>query len=238
MDSNYRSLAKRSRFLNGGRPRKLPLLWGTEGSNPSPPSGESCANLIPRQPHARTIQDLARLLVMDRSTLVHLLRPLEKQRMIRLSAAWRKYFGQAHDWYGTRCGDVPPSLEGGGPIAEGVTKVNIGFNNLEYSYFPARTKVKAGTAVTFSNVGDIPHTATAYQQGNWDTGAPPSRRRAGRWPRARNSPARRQIHRQIVTHARPRRASPTRELCVRDSPRASDGPRGAAVALLSAGMCG
>jgi plastocyanin len=81
----------------------------------------------------------------------------------------------------------------GGRIAEGVTKVNIGFNNLEYSYFPARTKVKAGTAVTFANVGDIPHTATAYQQGNWDTGAPPSRRRAGRWPRARNSPARRQI---------------------------------------------
>ena len=25
--------------------------------------------------------------------------------------------------------------------------------------------------MTFTNVGDIPHTATAYQQGNWDTGA-------------------------------------------------------------------
>jgi quinohemoprotein ethanol dehydrogenase len=65
----------------------------------------------------------------------------------------------------------PPTLVGpGGPIAEGVAKVNIGFNNLEFSYFPARTKLKAGTTVTFTNVGDIPHTATAYRQGNWDTG--------------------------------------------------------------------
>ena len=24
--------------------------------------------------------------------------------------------------------------------------------------------------MTFTNVGDIPHTATAYQQGKWDTG--------------------------------------------------------------------
>jgi hypothetical protein len=36
----------------------------------------------------------------------------------------------------------------------------------------------------------------------------------------------------------PQASRPSRELCVRDSPRASDGPRGAAVALLSAGMCG
>jgi alcohol dehydrogenase (cytochrome c) len=66
----------------------------------------------------------------------------------------------------------PPSTIVGpvGPIAEGVAKVNIGFNNLEFSYFPARTKLKAGTTVTFTNVGDIPHTATAYRQGNWDTG--------------------------------------------------------------------
>jgi len=69
----------------------------------------------------------------------------------------------------------PPTLARvagpGGPLAEGVAKVNIGFNNSEYTYFPARTKIKAGTTVTFTNVGDIPHTATAYQQGNWDTGA-------------------------------------------------------------------
>jgi DNA-binding MarR family transcriptional regulator len=32
----------------------------------------------------RTIQDLARLLVMDRSTLGHLLRPLEKRGLVRL----------------------------------------------------------------------------------------------------------------------------------------------------------
>jgi plastocyanin len=34
--------------------------------------------------------------------------------------------------------------------------------------------VKAGTAVTFTNVGDIPHTATAFVNGkigSWDTGA-------------------------------------------------------------------
>ena len=67
----------------------------------------------------------------------------------------------------------PPSTIAGptGPIAEGITRVNIGFNNLEYSYFPGRTRIKAGTTVTFTNVGNIPHTATAYQQGNWDTGA-------------------------------------------------------------------
>jgi DNA-binding MarR family transcriptional regulator len=34
-----------------------------------------------------TIQDLARLLVMDRSTLGHLLRPLEKRGLVRLSAS-------------------------------------------------------------------------------------------------------------------------------------------------------
>ena len=65
----------------------------------------------------------------------------------------------------------PATVAGpGGPIAEGVTKVNIAFNNLEYSYFPGRTKVKAGTTVTFTNVGDIPHTATELKQAKWDTG--------------------------------------------------------------------
>jgi alcohol dehydrogenase (cytochrome c) len=66
----------------------------------------------------------------------------------------------------------PPATVAGpaGPIAEGVTKVNIAFNNLEYSYFPGRTKVKAGTTVTFTNLGDIPHTATEMKQAGWDTG--------------------------------------------------------------------
>jgi alcohol dehydrogenase (cytochrome c) len=35
--------------------------------------------------------------------------------------------------------------------------------NTEYSFAPARTRIKAGTTVTFSNVGDIPHDATALR---------------------------------------------------------------------------
>jgi quinohemoprotein ethanol dehydrogenase len=66
---------------------------------------------------------------------------------------------------------VPQSLAGpAGPVLDGVNTINIGANNVEYSYGPARTRVKAGTAVTFTNVGDTPHTATAFQNGNWDTG--------------------------------------------------------------------
>ena len=66
----------------------------------------------------------------------------------------------------------PPAKVAGppGPIVPGADKINIGANNVEYTYFPARTRVKAGTTITFTNVGDIPHTATAYRQGNWDTG--------------------------------------------------------------------
>jgi quinohemoprotein ethanol dehydrogenase len=41
---------------------------------------------------------------------------------------------------------------------------------VEYAYWPGRTRVKAGTAVTFTNVGDVPHTATAFEKGKWDTG--------------------------------------------------------------------
>jgi quinohemoprotein ethanol dehydrogenase len=66
---------------------------------------------------------------------------------------------------------VPQSLAGpAGPVLDGVDTINIGANNVEYSYGPARTRVKAGTAVTFTNVGDTPHTATAFEKGNWDTG--------------------------------------------------------------------
>jgi quinohemoprotein ethanol dehydrogenase len=69
----------------------------------------------------------------------------------------------------------PQTVAGpGGAIADGTDKVKIGDNNSEYAYFPARTRVKAGTTVTFTNVGDIPHTATAFDKGkvgDWDTGA-------------------------------------------------------------------
>jgi plastocyanin len=68
----------------------------------------------------------------------------------------------------------PPSVAGpAGPIAEGVDTVKIGDNNVEYRYFPGRTRIKAGTAVTFTNVGDTPHTATSFENGKfggWDTG--------------------------------------------------------------------
>jgi alcohol dehydrogenase (cytochrome c) len=61
----------------------------------------------------------------------------------------------------------------GGPIAAGVDKVKIADLNAEFAYFPARTRVKAGTTVTFINMGDTPHTATATaaDAGKWDTGA-------------------------------------------------------------------
>jgi len=72
----------------------------------------------------------------------------------------------------------PPSRIAGplGPIADGVSTVKIGDLNAEYAYFPSRTRVKPGTAVTFTNVGDIVHTATATKvagagTGDWDTGA-------------------------------------------------------------------
>jgi quinohemoprotein ethanol dehydrogenase len=61
-----------------------------------------------------------------------------------------------------------------GPISEGVDKVNMGANNVEYSYAPARIRVKKGATVTFANVGDVPHTATLWEKGKptgWDTGA-------------------------------------------------------------------
>jgi plastocyanin len=59
-----------------------------------------------------------------------------------------------------------------GPVAEGADKIRIGDNNTEYSYLPSRTRVKQGTQVTFTNVGDLPHTAsaTAGMEGKWDTG--------------------------------------------------------------------
>jgi len=41
---------------------------------------------------------------------------------------------------------------------------------VEYAYWPARTRIKAGTTVTFTNVGDLPHDARALKQGEWTTG--------------------------------------------------------------------
>jgi plastocyanin len=66
---------------------------------------------------------------------------------------------------------VPQTVAGPvGAVADGVNAIKIGDNNVEYAYWPGRTRVKAGTAVTFTNVGDIPHTATAFEKGSWDTG--------------------------------------------------------------------
>jgi plastocyanin len=61
----------------------------------------------------------------------------------------------------------PPQSVAGqtGPAADGVDTIKIGANNVEYSYGPPRTRMKAGTMVTFTNVGDTPHTATAFQKG-------------------------------------------------------------------------
>jgi quinohemoprotein ethanol dehydrogenase len=56
-----------------------------------------------------------------------------------------------------------------GPIAEGVDKVEIATNNREFGYGPARIRIKAGTTVTWTNVGDMLHTATA-EKFEWDTG--------------------------------------------------------------------
>ena len=67
---------------------------------------------------------------------------------------------------------LPPTVAGPvGPIATGVDTIRIGANNVEYGYAPARVRIKAGTTVTFTNVGDLPHTATSLEGGKWDTGA-------------------------------------------------------------------
>jgi quinohemoprotein ethanol dehydrogenase len=69
----------------------------------------------------------------------------------------------------------PPMAVAGpaGPVRGDVDEVKIGANNMEYVYSPARVRIKAGTALTFTNAGDTPHTATSFESGkvgNWDTG--------------------------------------------------------------------
>jgi alcohol dehydrogenase (cytochrome c) len=59
------------------------------------------------------------------------------------------------------------------PIATGVTTVEVGEvgdKNNEWRYSPARIWIHAGTTVTFTNVGELNHTATAFPKPEWDTG--------------------------------------------------------------------
>jgi quinohemoprotein ethanol dehydrogenase len=76
---------------------------------------------------------------------------------------------------GPQSAPPPPLMVAGpaGPLRDDVDEVKIGANNMEYVFFPGRTKVKAGTTLTFTNAGDTPHTATSFESGkigNWDTG--------------------------------------------------------------------
>jgi plastocyanin len=66
----------------------------------------------------------------------------------------------------------PPPATVAGPIGPIVAadKVKIAEGNVEYAFVPSRIRIKAGTAVTFTNVGDLPHSATAFPKGTWDTG--------------------------------------------------------------------
>jgi quinohemoprotein ethanol dehydrogenase len=66
----------------------------------------------------------------------------------------------------------PPQTVAGptGPIVAGADAVRAGANNVEYSFAPARIRIKTGTTVTFTNVGDLPHSATSMERGKWDTG--------------------------------------------------------------------
>ena len=57
-----------------------------------------------------------------------------------------------------------------GPIIADADTVRMGANNVEYSFGPARIRIKTGATVTFTNVGDLPHSATSMERGKWDTG--------------------------------------------------------------------
>jgi quinohemoprotein ethanol dehydrogenase len=69
----------------------------------------------------------------------------------------------------------PPTVAGPiGPIATGVDTIRIGGNNVEYGFVPSRVRIPKGSTLNFTNVGDLPHGATAWQQGDWDTGVLPT----------------------------------------------------------------
>src|SRR4029450_10896938 len=53
----------------------------------------------------------------------------------------------------------PPATVAGptGPMVAGADTVRAGANNVEYSFAPSRIRIKTGTTVTFTNVGDLPH---------------------------------------------------------------------------------
>src|SRR5207248_1471075 len=63
---------------------------------------------------------------------------------------------------------------GGATVTAGVDTIKMGGNNVEYSYVPGRVRIKAGSTLNFTNVGDLPHGATAWQKGDWDTGVVPA----------------------------------------------------------------
>jgi quinohemoprotein ethanol dehydrogenase len=67
----------------------------------------------------------------------------------------------------------PPATVAGptGAILTGVDTIKMGGGNVEYSYVPGRVRIKAGSTLTFTNVGDLPHTATSMEAGKWDTGS-------------------------------------------------------------------
>ena len=66
----------------------------------------------------------------------------------------------------------PPQTVAGptGPIVANADTVRMGANNTEYSFGPSRIRIKTGATVTFTNVGDLPHSATSMERGKWDTG--------------------------------------------------------------------
>ena len=68
----------------------------------------------------------------------------------------------------------PAVLMASTPIETGVVTVKIGETKIgdskEYNYSPVRIRIKAGTAVTFTNVGKLNHDAVAFPRREWDTG--------------------------------------------------------------------
>src|SRR2546428_769016 len=64
----------------------------------------------------------------------------------------------------------PAVLMASKPIETGVVTIKIGDNNEEFNYSPARIRIKAGTTITFTNVGKLNHDATAFAKREWDTG--------------------------------------------------------------------